>query len=194
MPWSFTHSCHIWCTMWRWYEAMSSIRWQRQWSWLFSWIFIVLSSIMGLSWAATSQPKHRKHIKMLKCGLYVWLRLVEAGWSWLRLAEAGWGWLSTQNGDIPPFPPSTHRSINMHSSHYAFGFASRHTFYQLLFPQCFFFLFSHPLNFYSIIVKLESSPRQRGLNLKPFPLGRLGALRSWAGLVQRVPYPDRAWT
>ena len=37
---------------------------------------------------------------------------------------------------------------------------------------------SHPFNFYLIIVKLESSPHQRGLNLKPFPLERLEALRS----------------
>ena len=52
-------------------------------------------------------------------------------------------------------------------------------FIPFLFSQCFLFFFSHPFNFYLIIVKLESSPRQRSLNLKPFSLGRLRALRSW---------------
>ena len=79
---------------------------------------------------------------------------------------------------LPPFPHAltevlTCIQLTMHSD-----LPRDIPFIPFLFPQCFLSLFSHPFNFYLIIVKLESSPRQRDLNLKPFPLGSLGALRS----------------
>ena len=54
-------------------------------------------------------------------------------------------------------------------------------FIPFLFSQCFLSFFSHPFNFYLIIVELESSRRERNPNFPASPLRRAGRQGRTAG-------------
>ena len=80
---------------------------------------------------------------------------------------------------LPPFPHALTEVLTCIQFPVHLDLPRDIPFISFLFPQRFFSLFSYLFNFYLIIVKLESSPRVRSLNLSPVSLGRLRALRSW---------------